>query len=661
MSGMRMTGLVSGLDTETIISQLISGHKAKVETAQGEQKRLEWKKDAWASLNTKIANFYNGALSKLRMVSTYKAKKVDSTSSKITVNASNSAVNGSHTVSVKQVASAAYLTGTDLRGKSYKTTSYKAASDANVQVSDLVDSKGYKIDLEGKSFDISYTNAEGETVTKTITAKVGEDGTLQSMIDNMNQDLQDAGIDMEVSYNSAKGGLEFVNHTAQAVKDEEGTVTGYEGGIDYTLKANDAASAKALGISEKGVVVSQQKTDLGENILTMGNAFNVASVSETEAAVTGSTKLTDMGIADGTIFTLKVGGKEYNYTIDQTTTLSGLASQFSKMGVNASYDAKQGRFFISSTESGEDYDFKLTASDDSALDTLGLGSAATKIDAKDAIVVYNGAEFKQSSNEFSLNGLNFTVNDVTVDENGKDEPIKLTVSDDVDAVYDAVKDFITEYNSLLKEMSSLYYAESAKDYQMLTDAQKDAMSEDDVKEWEDKIKAALLRRDSGIESFMSTMRTAMNKSVNYTNADGATKRYSLASFGIVTGNWNEYGLLHIEGDADEGSYADMTNKLKAAISDNPGALIETLTTLTKDLYSSFQKTYIKSSDYKSTLSFYEDKKIDNDITSYKDKIKKLQEKMNKAEDKYYKQFARMETAMAKIQASSTSFSGFFGS
>lgn len=664
MSGMRMTGLVSGLDTETIINQLLSGHKSKVETAQNEQKKLEWKKDAWASLNTKIANFYNGALSKLRMVSTYKAKKVESTSSKITVNASNSAVNGSHTISVKQVASAAYLTGADLRGKSYKTTSYKAASDANVQVSDLVDSKGYKVDLEGKSFDISYTNADGETVTKTITARVGEDGTLQSMIDNMNQDLQEAGIDMEVAYNASKGGLEFTNRTAQLVGDEEEGFH-YENGIDYTLKASDADSAKALGISEKGVVVSQQKSDLGENILTTGNAFNVASVSETEAAVTGSTKLTDMGIADGTTFTLTVGkganAKEYTYTIDQTTTISSLASEFSKMGVNASYDAKQGRFFISSTESGEDYDFTLKASDDSALDTLGLGSSATKIDATDAIVVYNGAEFKQSSNDFSLNGLNFTVNDVTVDENGKDEPIKLTVSDDIDAVYDAVKDFVTEYNSLLKEMSALYYAESAKDYAMLTDDQKNAMSDDDVKEWEDKIKAALLRRDSGIESFMSTMRTAMNKSVNYTNADGTIKRYSLASFGIVTGTWSEYGLLHIEGDADDGTYADMANKLKAAIADNPNALVETLTTLTKDLYSSFQKTYIKSSDYKSTLSFYEDKKIDNDITSYKDKIKKLQEKMNKVEDKYYKQFARMETAMAKIQASSTSFSGFFGS
>ena len=34
---MRMTGLISGLDTETLITQMISGHKTKVENDQKEQ------------------------------------------------------------------------------------------------------------------------------------------------------------------------------------------------------------------------------------------------------------------------------------------------------------------------------------------------------------------------------------------------------------------------------------------------------------------------------------------------------------------------------------------------------------------------------------------------------------------------------------------------
>lgn len=670
---MRMTGLISGLDTETIIQQMISGHKTKVENAQKEQTKLKWKKEAWASLNTKLYSFYTGALSNFKSVGTYKSKKVEaSDSSKVKVTSSNNAVNGVHTLSVKQLASSAYLTGASLKDGSFNTTSYTAASDANVLVSDLKDSKGYDLSLDGKSFEVSYktTDASGaeQTVTKTITAQVGADGTLQSVIDNMNQSLQDAGVNMTVSYNASKGGLEFVNHTAVEQKDAEGNVTGYTGGIDYSVKAVDEEAEKALGISASGVTVSQQTNDTGDNILTMNNAFNTKTVSDTPAAVTGSTKLTDMGIASGTTYTLKVGSGDsaqtYTYTIDQATTLSGLASQFSKMGVIASYDEKQGRFFINSTESGADYDFTLTADNASALSTLGLdATSATKVDASDAIVVYNGATFQQSSNNFSLNGLNFTVNDVTettdAQGNVKDSPIRMTVSTDTDTIYQAVKDFIKEYNSLIKEMSTLYNAESARDYDPLTTDEKDEMSDKEVEEWEKKIKDSLLRRDDTISSLMSTMRTTLNKSVEYTNSEGITKKYSLSSFGINTGKWNEYGQLHINGDSEDSEYKDLDDKLRAAIEDDPDALINTLSTLGKDLYSSFQKA-MKGTDLSSALTFYNDKQMDKEISAYDDKIEKLQEKMNDAEDRYYKQFAAMESALAEMQANQSSLSSLFG-
>lgn len=670
---MRMTGLISGLDTETLITQMISGHKTKVENAQKEQTKLKWKKEAWSSLNTKLYSFYTGALSNFKSVGTYKAKKVESTDdSKIKVTSSNSAVNGVHTLSVKQLASSAYLTGASLQNKAFNTTSYVAAENADVKLSDLKDSKGYDLELDGKSFEISYktTGPDGQeaTVTKTITAQAGSDGTLQSVIDNMNQSLADEGINMTVSYNAAKGALEFVNNTAQEVKGADGTVTGYEGGIDYTLKTADDDAAKALGISKDGVTVSQKKSDAGENILTMSSAFHVKTVSDTAAAVTGSTKLTDMGIADGTTYTMTVGSgsdaKTYTYTIDQTTTLKRLAAQFSKMGVAASYDEKQGRFFVNSAESGAAYDFTLTADNADAVSKLGLDAAsATKVDAADAIVVYNGATFQQSSNNFSLNGLNFTVNDVTTakDEQGniKDNPIRMTVSTDTDTIYKAVKDFVKEYNSLIKEMSTLYNADRAKNYEPLTSDEKENMSEKEIEEWEQKIKSSLLRRDDTVNSLMSTMRTTLNKSVEYTNTNGETKRYSLASFGINTGKWNEYGQLHINGDLDDADYKDYDDKLRAAIEEDPGALIQTLSTLGGELYTNFQKA-MKGSDYSSALTFYNDKQMDTEISSYDDKIKKLQEKMNDVEDRYYKQFAAMESALAKLQANQSSLSSLFG-
>lgn len=40
----------------------------------------------------------------------------------------------------------------------------------------------------------------------------------------------------------------------------------------------------------------------------------------------------------------------------------------------------------------------------------------------------------------------------------------------------------------MKEMNTLYNADSAKGYEPLTSEEKEAMSDDDVKLWEDKIK-----------------------------------------------------------------------------------------------------------------------------------------------------------------------------
>ena len=127
----RLTGLASGLDTESIIKSMLSNHQTKVDTAKGDQKKLEWKKEAWSALNTKLYSFYTGALSKFKSVGTYKAKKVATTNDKaVTVNASNNAVVGSHTLSVKQVASSAYLTSASLKGQKFNTTSYVADADA---------------------------------------------------------------------------------------------------------------------------------------------------------------------------------------------------------------------------------------------------------------------------------------------------------------------------------------------------------------------------------------------------------------------------------------------------------------------------------------------------------------------------------------------------
>ena len=91
----RMSGMMSGMDTDSIVQSLMSAHRMKQTKISNKKQTLEWKKELWGDMNTKILNFYKGSLSKLKMQSTYKTKSaVSSDTSKITATANANASEG---------------------------------------------------------------------------------------------------------------------------------------------------------------------------------------------------------------------------------------------------------------------------------------------------------------------------------------------------------------------------------------------------------------------------------------------------------------------------------------------------------------------------------------------------------------------------------------
>ena len=81
----RMTGLTSGLDTESIVNQLMSAQRTKQTKVENKKQKLEWKQEIWKGLNTKIYGFYKDSLSKMKYSSNYSTKKASvSDSTKLT-------------------------------------------------------------------------------------------------------------------------------------------------------------------------------------------------------------------------------------------------------------------------------------------------------------------------------------------------------------------------------------------------------------------------------------------------------------------------------------------------------------------------------------------------------------------------------------------------
>ena len=118
----RITGLNSGLDTEAIISALVSSYNYKTNKYKKAQTKLSWKQEKWKTLNTKIYSLYN-SIGNLRFSSAYNLKKTTvSDTTKATVKAGSGAPNGTQKLNILEIAQAGYLTGGKLDGNVTKNT-----------------------------------------------------------------------------------------------------------------------------------------------------------------------------------------------------------------------------------------------------------------------------------------------------------------------------------------------------------------------------------------------------------------------------------------------------------------------------------------------------------------------------------------------------------
>lgn len=543
---LRMTGMYSGMDTESIVSQLVKTKSTKVTNLKNEQKKLEWKQTAWQDLNSKIYNMYSKTLSNLRLTSAYSKKStVSSDSTKATVVASEGAVNGTQTLKVNKLAKSGYLTGAKLDGKTTTTT-----------------------------------GTDGKDVTK---------------------------------------------------------------------------------------VVNWETTD---------------KLSEIDSNLTGKT----ISITTGS----GTDAKTTDIEITADMTINDLVAKFKDAGVNASFDTTNQRFFINSTGTGSAKNFTLTSDDSTALASLGLDPNTTytdingsknscvKIEGQDAEIVLNGATFVSDSNTFSINGLTINTLGVT------DEEISLVTSTDYDGIYNTIKDFLTEYNDLINEMDKLYNADSARKYDMLTDDEKDSMTDDEVEQWEDKIKSALLRKDNSLYNVMNTLTTTMmdgyyennlsdkqkkNMSASEISAwykENGGKKHYLSDYGIGTLSYfeaqdNEHHAYHINGDADDEFTSTKEDKLKAAIAEDPEGTANFFATLCKTLYSKLDETMSESTEYSSIYKVYNDKQLKKDYNDYTTKISDAEDELNDYEDRWYNKFSKMEVALSKLQSQTSSISSMLGS
>lgn len=438
-----------------------------------------------------------------------------------------------------------------------------------------------------------------------------------------------------------------------------------------TTSVSDSTAASVItGENAMNGVQNLKITQLAKTAYMTGGKTSLRTKTDADGddfKLNALTKLSDLSVdnkgtalnlSTGTTLNIKSGDTNVELEITADTTISNVLTKLKEAGLNANFDETQQRFYISAKDSGKGNDFSITASDETGnnvLKSLGLDSAsANKIDAQNAKITLNGTEYESNTNVFSINGLTITAMKETA------ENVVVTTKDDVDGIYDMIKSFLKDYNSIINEMDKLYNADSAKGYEPLTDDEKDAMSDSEVEKYEQKIKDALLRRDSNLSTVSSALKEIMAGSVEVNGKNMYLSDFGIETLSYFTAAENEKNAYHINGDADDSSTSGNADKLKSMISSDPDTVVSFFSGLFKNLYTKMSDLSKSVEGYRSYGNFYDDKKMKSDYDDYKTKISELEKKLNDYEDKWYSKFSKMETALAKLQSNSSAVTALLG-
>ncbi|HCO34538.1 MAG TPA: hypothetical protein DIT27_01215 [Eubacterium sp.] len=709
----RLSGMVSGMDTESLVSALVSSYKLKKDNLVKAQTKLSWKQEKWKTMNTSIYGFYSGKLSSARFSTSYNLKTSTVSNDKYAkVSASSSAVNGTQKLKIKQLASTGYLTG----GQITATDGSKITG--STKLSDIIGTTDGSISIktgsETKSIDITADMNVNQFVTK----------------------LKEAGLNASYDESNAR----FFISAKESGKDNDfSLIANNSNGLNaleklgiYTVNDTDTAEYKRLaalteGSSEYNAEVESMYTKINaeDTAKNYADKYNVAkdkldalaaddtwdhSVTLDEYVAKLKTETPDLLNAydkykkekvdsegntvkdsDGSIvyeydteamekdgvkdeYEAAVKKKASNESLikvyDENSKIIENTRDYVTVGADgkASADAANANVLkeVSDTNSAnyanakalldskiamaKQEAAKIAANKDSSSDP----TKAVRIIGQDSEIELNGATFTNNTNDFSINGLTIQAMEVT----GNDQ-VTITTNTDVDGIYDMIKGFLKDYNDLVKSVDVAYNAASSKGYEPLTSDEKDAMTDDEVKKWEEKIKDSLLRKDSTLGSVLDTMKNDMALSFDVNG-----KRYSLASFGIATLGYfnspeNETGVYHIDGDKDDSKTSANTDKLKAMIASDPDTVISFFSQLSSKLYTDLGNKMAASST-SSAYTIYNDKQMNTQYSEYNTKISEAEDKVTTWEDYYYSKFSAMESALAKMNAQSSSLSGLFG-
>lgn len=549
MSVLRISGIASGFDTETMVRDLMKAERARLDRFSQNRQQIQWRQEKYNSVNRDFANFVIDLRKEMELVRTtsggvnfanstsnlsWVKKAVSSNENVLTASATSSAMSGTHRITVRSLAE-----GVNIASREQVMVGANRATSATL--------------LRDLNVDFGIDNAS----VKNLTFEVNVNGTARAV---------------QITYNAS---------------DTIGSLV---------QKINTAVSSDA------------SRTPLGLQ----------ASFDNT----TGRLFLTTRGT--GQAAQIKV-------TVDDSGLLTGIGNKF-----------------------------RLDNAVNSPILSVGIAKTGT-----DAEIDYNGAiGLKYSTNTFTINGIQMNLNTVSASE------VTVKVDTNVDEVINKVKSFVDKYNELVDKMNNITGEKFHRNYLPLTKEQRESLSEDEIKLWEEKAKSGLLRNDEFINRTLTSMRNGL-----YEKVEGIDGRFStIMSIGITTLGWKDRGKLVIDETKLRSAVAEDVDGVLNLLFKQPTAAdtdsrkASGLVTRLFDDITVGMKSIINKSGTGDDASLYRNvqsnilldfiirmgsiSNIDNDLIAVDRTIAREEDSLAERENAYWRRFTAMEKALQQMNSQS---------
>jgi flagellar hook-associated protein 2 len=596
----RVSGLASGMDIDQIVSDLMKAERMPIDKMKKQKQTLEWQRDDYRSMNLLLSEFNNLAFN-MTLQSSYSSKTVSSSDeTKVKAAATSSAANASYTLSNVTMATAAQSISTSIDSSMDPTK--------------------------------SLWSQRGSMDSSVWTEKTVEQAAITLSADTSTVKL-------------AKGAISAVNQNTGTLNSISVTTDGTSKEYKVTI------GTKAETLSSDEVFINE---DTGE--MTFGTTLTSGSTIEAFSY--------QQNVLKFSITTYDSNGKATGdntdgstpFEFDGSTSLNTLLTQISnsKVGISAFFDEGTNKVVMTRKDTGN-----LSSADSADGSNMvfsggfltGFLQLAGDAKGTDAKFTLNGLETTRKSNTFTTGGVTYTL------QNNFTGDVRVNVSNDTQKVFDTIKDFVTKYNELIEKINGKITEERDRNYQPLTDEEREKLTDKQAEQWDDKAKSGLLKGDSILSSGLNQMRSNW-----YASVSGVSGGFSqLTDIGISTSaNYSDRGKLVIEGDG---------TKLKEAIEKDPQSVMDLFmksgsTTSEKGIVRRLRDTItqtVSKVEQRAGRSTWTSEQflLGRNLKSVNSQITSFESRLTQVEDRYYRQFTAMEKAIQNANAQSAQLSQYF--